>query len=138
MATVHTMDTTERAKLLDHLATALAQEPAVVFAYVYGSFVDSEKFHDVDVGVYLASNHRERATTVALDLAHRLTARLRLPVDVRVLNGAPVTFRYHVLKGKLLFHRDDNRLTEVIEDTARRYLDIAPLLRQGTKEAFAG
>jgi predicted nucleotidyltransferase len=137
MATVHTMDASTRAKLLEQLATSVAQKPAVVFAYVYGSFVESEAFHDVDVGVYLESDDAEKATAVAWDLAQRLTARLGLPVDVRVLNGAPVTFRFHVFKGTLLFHRDEDRLTEVLEDTARRYLDVTPLLRQSAKEAFA-
>ena len=137
MATVHTLDTRTRAKLLDQLATGVAQEPAVVFAYVYGSFMDSDMFRDVDVGAYLKSDNPDKATAVALDLAQRLTARLRLPVDVRVLNGVPVTFRFHVFKGKLLFHRDDDCLTEIIEDTARRYLDVTPLLRQSAKDAFA-
>ena len=137
MATVHTMDMTTRVKLLDQLATGVAQEQAVVFAYVYGSFVDSDAFHDVDVGVYLKRDNPDKATAVALDLAQRLTARLRLPVDVRVLNEAPVTFRFHVLKGTLLFQRDDDCLTEVIEDTARRYLDVTPLLQQSAMEAFA-
>ena len=58
-------------------------------------------------------------------------------MDVRIVNEVPISFLYHVLRGMLLFSRDDVRLAEVIEDTTRRYLDIAPLLRHSTKEAFA-
>jgi putative addiction module component (TIGR02574 family) len=31
---------------------------------------------------------------------------------------------------------DENVLTEIMENTVRRYLDIAPILRQSAKEAF--
>lgn len=58
-------------------------------------------------------------------------------MDVCVLNEAPLSFVYHVLRGRLLVCRDEECLTEILEDVARRYLDLAPLLRQGTKDAFA-
>jgi hypothetical protein len=58
-------------------------------------------------------------------------------VDVRILNVAPVSFLYHVLRGQLLFCRDDEILAEVTERTISRYLDIAPLVRRGAQEAFA-
>jgi hypothetical protein len=60
-----------------------------------------------------------------------------MPVDVRGLNVAPVSFLYHVLRGQLLFCRDNARLAEVMEQTISRYLDIAPLVRRATQEAFS-
>lgn len=41
------------------------------------------------------------------------------------------------MRGRLLFSRDDERLTRAIEETARRYLDLEPILRVATREAFA-
>jgi len=122
---------------LDQIRAELAHEPELLFAYVYGSFVESEVVHDIDIGVYVRSDKPENATTLALDVARRLTARLRLPVDIRVLNRAPVSFLYHVLRGRLIISREEKLLTEIIEDTVRRYLDIAPILRHSAKEAFA-
>ena len=51
---------------------------------------------------------------------------------------APVSFHFHVLRGECILSRNDCLLGDVIEDTVRRYLNIAPLLRRSTKEAFAG
>ncbi len=119
------------------MAAELEKEPAVGFAYLYGSLLDSETVHDIDVGLYLREPMARPGPVVALELSVRLTAVAGLPVDVRVLNEAPLSFLYHVLRGRLLVCRDEAFLTATIEDVARRYLDLAPLLRQGTKDAFA-
>ncbi len=75
-------------------------------------------------------------TAYGLALAQRLSEAIHLPVDIRVLNHAPVSFLFHVLQGHVLFCRDDDLLADVMERTVARYLDIAPLLRQATREAF--
>ena len=125
----------ERARLREQLTRELATHADVAFAYLYGSFGESDVFHDVDVGVYFSPPPPTGARASAL--AQSLSDRAKLPVDVRPLNGAPVSFVYHVLRGQLLLSRDDALLAEVMEQTVRQYLDIAPLLRQSTKEAFA-
>ena len=72
-----------------------------------------------------------------LDLAVRLDRETGFPVDMRVLNDAPVTFLFHVFReGRLLVSRNDERLADLMERTAREYLDMEPLLRQATIEAY--
>ena len=58
-------------------------------------------------------------------------------MDVQPLNDAPIAFVFHALRGRLLFSRDDERLAATIEDTVRRHLDMEPLIRSATQEAFA-
>ncbi|MDH5640179.1 MAG: nucleotidyltransferase domain-containing protein, partial [Nitrospira sp.] len=70
-------------------------------------------------------------------LSETLAAAVGLPVDIRVLNEAPLSFLHHVLRGQCLQCRDEVLLADMIEDVARRYLDLAPLLRSSTKDAFA-
>lgn len=137
MPRLYTVDLGKRSSIFDELRSELLREPEVVFAYGYGSFIESEPFHDVDVGVCLGPDEPEKATAKALTLAQRLTACIGFPVDVRILNHAPASFVFHVLGGRLIFSRDDDRLAEVVEATVHRYLDIAPLLRRSAKEAFA-
>jgi hypothetical protein len=48
-----------------------------------------------------------------------------------------VSFLYHVLKGYPLHIQDEDLLTNLMEQVVRQYLDMAPLLRQSTREAFA-
>lgn len=126
-----------REALVRRLAEELEKEPTIRFGYLYGSVLDSDTVHDVDVGLYLRESEAATSVSTAVDLSNRLTALVGMPVDVRVLNEAPLPFVYHVLRGRLLVCRDEECLTGMLEDVARRYLDLAPLLRQGTKDAFA-
>jgi uncharacterized protein len=132
---LYSNDPGERPGIMDALAGELASHHEIVFAYLYGSFAECAPFHDLDVGVYL----RDTRSSIVLSstLACRLSARLKIPVDVTILNGAPITFLYHVMKGQLILVRDDDLLSTIMEDTVRRYLDIAPLLLKSTKEAFS-
>jgi hypothetical protein len=57
-------------------------------------------------------------------------------VDVRVLNQAPLGFRYHAFRGKLLFSQDEALRTQEVERTVSRYLDLRPLQRRALKEAM--
>lgn len=135
--TQYRIESETRESLVRRFAEELENEPTVRFAYLYGSVLDSDTVHDVDVGLYLRESEAESSAATALNFSNRFTAVAGMPVDVRVLNEAPLSFVYHVLRGRLLLCRDEDFLTEILEDVARRYLDLAPLLRQGTKDAFA-
>ncbi|MDE2059720.1 MAG: hypothetical protein KGL31_05390 [candidate division NC10 bacterium] len=134
MKQLYRLSLAERGAIRDQIAAGLLHEPDVLFAYVYGSFLKSEAFSNVDIGVYLSSSHFNNA--LAANLSAHLSAKVKLPVDVRTLNTAPISFRLYVLRGECLFSRDDTLRTGIMEDTVQRYFDIAPLRRHTTKEAF--
>jgi predicted nucleotidyltransferase len=134
---LYSVDARQRTQILDDVQSVLAPIPAIVFAFVFGSFLDLDRFHDLDVGIYLKPYKPEHASALSLELIQELDRRVKLPVDVRILNAAPVSFTYHVLRGQLVFCRDEDLLAEVIERSVQRYLDIAPILRHSTHEAFA-
>jgi hypothetical protein len=75
---------------------------------------------------------------VDLTLGIALTRITGYPVDVRIINQAPVPFLFHVLRGRPLIVRDEQHLADLIESTARTYHDRAPLTRQAVREAFGG
>jgi uncharacterized protein len=135
MPRVYEIGAEERTRIARLVAGELAQDPCVAFAYVYGSFAEARPFHDIDIGVYRIGS--DSSADPEQNLAQRLSAALKMPVDVRVVNHAPTSFLFHVLRGELLFSRDDELLSSVIENTIRRYLDIAPMLRHSAREAFA-
>ncbi|MBZ0160116.1 MAG: nucleotidyltransferase domain-containing protein [bacterium] len=135
MERLYRLSQEERGAIREQIATELSREPDVLFAYVYGSFLKSEAFHNIDIGVYLSSGHFNNA--LAANLSAHLSGKIKLPVDVRTLNTAPISFRLYVLRGECLFSRDDNLRTDIIEDTTRRYLiNNASPRRHTTKEAF--
>jgi len=133
----YTVPPEQRENMHQRLREQLEQETGVRFAYLYGSVLESDRVHDVDVGLFLDDTAVLRQATITDHLSETLTTTVGLPVDVRVLNDAPLSFLYHVLRGQLLLCRDEAFLTDMIEDVARRYLDLAPLLRSSTKDAFA-
>lgn len=136
MRRLYRAEAAERARAAGNLTATLEAEPSVVFAYLHGSFLTEDDFHDIDVGVHIAAP-ADRRLSRALDLAVRLTRESAFPVDVRPLDDATLAFRYHVFRtGRLLISRDDELLADCMERTMREYLDIAPLLRRATVEAF--
>lgn len=130
--------TGEEKRMLEQAAgDILRTHGEVLFAYAYGSFLDTLSIHDIDIGVYLATDiDKSTSAGYALGLAEELGRSLKLPVDIRVLNFAPLPYCYHVIRGALLFERDEAARSQFVEQTIRRYLDIEPYLRKGLKEAF--
>lgn len=114
------------------LREALEAREEIVFAYLHGSFAEGLPFRDVDVAVHL-----DPALAMATDifdyemsLSVELTRSLRFPVDVHVLNGAPLGFQHNVLQGEVLLVRDEDELTDFIERVALEYMDFAYLGHQ--------
>jgi predicted nucleotidyltransferase len=122
--------------LVQHLVENLKSHNEVIFAYLFGSFVEDLPFHDIDIGVYLSIIREEESTFFSLDLSQTLSIRLKIPVDVRVLNFASIPFLYHVIRGNLILERDEEIRLNFVERITARYLDLKPLLLKGTKEAF--
>lgn len=134
---LYTVTQEARERVLELLSAEVAREPLITFAYVYGSLLEREAVHDVDIGIYLGKIPDEGPGDYALDFSQRLSEAAGMPVDVRILNAAPVSFIFHVLRGRLIHCGDESLLADVMERTAARYLDIAPLLRSAIKEAYA-
>ena len=133
----------KREEVIRVIYDILASEPKVLFAYLYGSFLKDRSFHDIDVGVYLAISEKARANLLAMDLAINLESALKTllqektpPVDVRVLNWAPPSFAYHVIRGCLLFSRDEDLRVRYCVWAMSRYLDLKPLRDQALVEAI--
>jgi uncharacterized protein len=134
MPRVHRLPPGDRDLVLQRVSEVLAARTDIAFAYAHGSFIDREGFRDVDVAVWTSASPG-RWTDV--DLSVELSRVAGYPVDVRIVNQAPVSFLFHVLRGRALVVRDERFLADLIERTARTYHDRAPLLRRAVREAFA-
>lgn len=126
----------EKRPLIEQLAAALQNRDEVMFAYIYGSFNEGLAFHDIDVGVYISEITEGESTNYSLTLGQMLSKELQVPVDIRVLNFAPVSFLYEVIRGNLIFERNEEIRIRVVEQTIQRYLDLKPMILRGIKEAF--
>lgn len=120
-----------------NLREALKKHEEISFAYLHGSFAKEDSFRDIDVAVYL----KEIPTSI-LEYELRIEAELmgivgKYPVDVRVLNTSPLSFRYNVIKdGTLLMARDDDERTDFQEITLTHYFDFLPYRNIYLKETL--
>lgn len=128
----------DRSSVIDRLKSALEEHPGpeIVFAYVHGSFAKDGPFRDIDIAVYL-KEPPDSALEYELALEAALIQSAPYPVDVRVLNNAPLSFRYQVIKeGRILFVRDDDARSDFQESTLSRYFDFAPFRSLYLKETL--
>ena len=133
---IHHLSDEKRVILIQRLSGILQDRNEAVFTYLFGSFVEGLPFHDIDIGVYVSNIKEGESTLYSLDLAHILSKKIQFPVDVRVLNFAPVTFLYHVIRGKLILDKNEEFRLGLVERTIAKYLDLKPIARTGIREAF--
>jgi len=125
--------------ITQRLAQVLAEDPCVAFAYLHGSFAASgeDGFGDIDVAVFLAPAYEADALRYELSKEESLQRRFPFPVDLRVLNHAPASFRYSVIKnGKKLVDQDENLRVEFEVYTLNRYFDFFPFRRRYLQEVL--
>jgi len=109
------------------LKSLLAPHDEIVFAYLHGSFLLKAAFRDVDIAVFLAPGAARPSDDVEYEIALslRLEKALGLPVDVKILNRAPLSFRYHASRGILLLSRDESTREDFLRRTWSEYFDFA-------------
>ncbi len=128
----------EKKTIEKKLRKALEEHPEISFVYLHGSFVRREGFRDIDLAVYVSNG----ASPASVEYELRLEAELmritgRYHVDVRVLNKAPLSCRYNVLReGILLFAREKEERAEFQEATVSAYFDFAPYRNLYLKETL--
>jgi len=129
----------ERYRIIDTIKSVLLGEQKIVFAFLYGSFCSEPFFRDIDVAVLV----RDLDSSAYLDYEDKISQRVEkellspYPVEVKILNDAPLAFCFSVIRGKFLFARDEDVLISFMTNTARAYLDIAPLRHRYMREAMA-
>jgi len=132
----------EKEKLAELINETLQARPEVVFAYLYGSFTDKEErpVRDIDVAVYVAS---EKEIDDMLEYTAGLVLEMKkkgisVPLDIQVINTAPLGFLHHILStGKILFCRNEELLTDLIEKTTHRYFQALPFIKSYLKETIS-
>jgi predicted nucleotidyltransferase len=124
--------------LSEKLTRCLAEKKEILFAYVLGSFLTRDDFEDIDVGIFLDPQRIPGIDTLRyeLELAVEMEKHLKpgemfkryVALDFKVVNDAPVTFRYSVSAGKLLFSKDEKAREEFVCRTWQEYFDFKYIL----------
>lgn len=108
-------------------------QDGIVCVYLYGSVARGEAHpgSDVDIAVLYATEPPPTLDGLGLDLGIALERQLGLPVEVLVLNRAPVDLIHRVLRDGVLVDNSDPSARIRFEVKARNeYFDLLPYLRQ--------
>lgn len=117
------------------IGSVLKSEKNILFAYLYGSFLSSNRFNDIDIAVYLK---RPSFGDIA-DLKIKLARSLKSPtdfIDITMLNGilnSPDAFSLlyleRVLKeGKLIVKHNHKMWSNFLEQYSSKYRASVALL----------
>lgn len=126
-----------KAAIAEAIFCKLQEHPEILFAYLHGSFLTNEFFNDIDLALYLRKipdSLLEYELNMEVILSNVVVG---APVDVRLLNGAPLSFQYNVVKEAIpIIVHDDNERAEFQERTIKYYFDFAPFRKRYLEEVF--
>lgn len=79
----------------NNIKELLLKDENIIFAYIYGSFVNEDLFRDIDIGIYLKDIKEEKVFDYEFEISYEISEKLNIDIeiiDVRVLNFAPFNF----------------------------------------------
>lgn len=116
-------------KIKDHLS----HYDEIMIAYLFGSFVKRDYFHDIDIAVYLKKDFdkndlKKYPFGYESEYNSRLSHLLKTDIDFVVLNNAEILLQQRVINnGKLLFSKDEKYRIHYENYIRKIYLDLEPL-----------
>ena len=116
----------EKEKLIKDINLFLMAETLhVKTAYIFGSFINDEPFSDIDIAILL-ENAPEDPMSFELELEAVLYGLMHIPVDVRILNQAPISFSQNVIRnGMVILDQDSNLRADFENLTLKKYFDFS-------------
>lgn len=135
MTMKHTLSDKQKEELMVKISSFLARHPAeIVVAYVFGSFFNSKSFSDIDIGLIMRSEIVQ-PLNFELTLEIQLEKIVKYPVDVRILNNAPLAFGQNVFRsGRVILDRDPNFRADFQGMILKKYHDFEPFRRRYLQE----
>lgn len=115
------------------LSAKLGADVDIVAVYLFGS--RARETHsagsDVDLGVLYRSAPPARLLGQPFELQAELSSELGKPVDLVVMNTAPVDLVHRILRdGRILLERDRSRRIAFEVKARNEYFDLLPVLRR--------
>lgn len=129
----------QREKIIKKIQQTLESKKGVVFAYIFGSFLDAPSFRDIDIGIYAEGPILDKKIfDYELNLSEEIAKKSSLSfgiIEVKILNSAPDYFLNNVFsKGRLLFSKNQKLLADLIENSSEKALLNEFISRQSLKE----
>ena len=118
----------EKKKIQLLLGELLKKEKGILFAYLHGTFEEGKPFRDIDLAVFVEGAIIPRNKVMDFEIAAslRLQESIEMPVDLKVLNYAPLGFQYYSTTGLLIMCKDDDLRVDYLTKIRSLYFDFKP------------
>lgn len=111
-------------------------EPEVISAFIFGSFVQEDKFSDIDLAL-LFKTQIDKPLDFEIALEILLEDSIGYPFDVRVLNFAPLSFCQAVFRnGKLIVDSKPNFRSDFTGNILKQYFDFSYFRQRYLREVL--
>jgi hypothetical protein len=131
----HTLSEVSRRRLAALIADRLAGlSDNILAAYVFGSFVEDKPYSDIDLGL-LMLNDPGNPVVLEIDFETEIEKITGCPVDIRILNGAPLSFCQQVIRtGEVILDTDPNIRADFEGRILKKYFDFSRFRTQYIRE----
>ena len=125
----------QKERLTEQIISYLTSEyEEITVVYLFGSFATGEFYSDIDIGIVTKVNP-VKALKFELDLEIRLEKIVGCPVDVRVLNYAPLSFCQNVIRqGTVIIDYNPDYRADYEGRILKQYFDFAPFRQRYLQE----
>ncbi|OGV98052.1 MAG: hypothetical protein A3I04_04085 [Nitrospinae bacterium RIFCSPLOWO2_02_FULL_39_110] len=134
----------DKEKIISIIKSEIENYEDILFAYLYGSLVDHEMpfVRDIDIGIYVSDMEKAKRWNYEVRIINDIEKRLKdegfyIPVDVKVINMSDVLYVHDVIRGRLLFVKDESLWADFVVEVSKKYNDFYPLWDHFMKEALS-
>jgi uncharacterized protein len=136
MKSRHHRSASEKDRIIERISDfLLTRHKEIIVAYSFGSFLSSEVFSDIDLGLLLHKTPAE-PMKYEINLESELENSISHPVDIRILNEAPISFCQATVRGKVILDRDPNRRADFENRVLKEYFDFSTFRRRYLAEVL--
>ena len=126
-------------EVIKKIENFIKSQEGIIFAYIFGSFIEDETFNDVDIAIYVNKNIIPADKIFyEIELSNQLEEIVKIPIDVIMLNLTSDHILYRASKGILIKNNDDNIRTNFITMHWKIYWDFKNKIQEHVVEMKYG
>jgi len=131
----HKLKKSEKEKIIKEISSYFFQRhDDILTVYIFGSFILRRSFSDIDIGIITVID-LSHPLEFELELESQLEKIIKYPVDIRILNQAPISFSQNVFRtGRVILDSNPNMRADFEGRILKQYFDFAPFRQQYLQE----
>jgi hypothetical protein len=123
--------TSKKEKIIKKIENLIQGREEIIFAYIFGSFIEEESFNDIDIAIYLNENKTSsKSTFYEIELSNQIEKRINMSIDIIRLNFAPDSIVHRATKGLLIKNDNDNLRINYITTCWKKYWDYQKIINE--------